>query len=106
MSEFDNEIKKALEKTYKDGLMEGYKKGLEDGEKGFITDNHKLYGKFYDVYKEILVFAIEVNQKSLKKFNPPSKYAKQDVLPRSCLWKIGERALILHKSIFTMGGPQ
>ena len=92
MPEFDNEIKEALEKTYKDGLLHGYKKGLQEGEKGFITGNLKIYGEFYDIYKEILTFAIEVNKKSLEKFNPSSKYVEQDILPRSCLWKIGERA--------------
>lgn len=102
MSEIQEKIKQALEEHFVDGVKYGFKEGLERGAKGFVTHNTDIYGKFREVYDMTLDFAIKANSASFEKFNPPSKLANIGILSRSCSYKIGERAVILFRSTFSL----
>lgn len=84
------------------GFKEGFASGKINGSKGFVALNPKLFGKYLDVYKKALDFAVCVNKESYKKFNPPATKSNENVLVRGCLYKIGEWAVILHRSILSL----
>jgi len=84
------------------GFKEGHKRGKIIGSKGLVKLNLHIFDNYSNLYKESRRFAVKVNSASFKKYNPPSKLANQNILSRGCLYKIGERAVILHNSILSL----
>src|SRR4030043_1286053 len=91
-----------LKYGFKKGFKEGYKRGKIFGAKGFVKLNPNVFGAYLEIYNEVHKFAIKVNKASVVRYNPPSPLAKQNILARGCLYKIGERAVILHNSVLSL----
>jgi len=87
--------------AFKRGMRFGFKEGHERGATPKIYKIKDLQ-KYFNLHEKALNFAILVNQKSYHKFNPPS--SKQNLKPvtRGCFFKIGEWAVILHRSVRTL----
>ncbi|MDD4183192.1 MAG: DUF5677 domain-containing protein [Candidatus Omnitrophica bacterium] len=87
---------------FKKGVREGYKRGKIFGSEKFVKSNSKLLGKYLDFYNKVFNFTIKTNKASFEKYNPPSHLANNSILSRGCLYVIGERAVILHRSVFSL----
>ncbi|MCX5695623.1 MAG: DUF5677 domain-containing protein [Candidatus Omnitrophica bacterium] len=93
--------KKVYIEGFKRGVREGYRRGKITGSKGFVKSTPEVFA-YLDFYNKVIDFAVKTNLASFKKYNPPSPLAGKDILARGCLYIIGERAVILDRSILSM----
>ena len=93
--------KKLYLRGFKRGVREVYKMGKITGSKGFVKSNPELF-VYLDFYNKVIDFAVKTNLASLKKYNPPSPLAGRNILARGCLYIIGERAVVLDRSILSL----
>jgi hypothetical protein len=93
--------KKLYLRGFKRGVREGYKRGKITGSKGFVKSNPELFA-YLDFYNKVIGFAVKTNLASFKKYNPPNPLAERNILARGCLYIIGERAVVLDRSILSL----
>lgn len=87
---------------FKRGVKLGYKRGKVVGLKGFVTSNPSDFAPFLDIHEKATDFTVKTNIKSYEKYNPPNPLSGKDILARGGLYTIGERAVILHRSILSL----
>lgn len=93
--------KKLYLRGFKRGVREGYKRGKIIGSKGFAKSSSEVFA-YLDFYNKVIDFAVKTNSASFKKYNPPSPLAERNILARGCLYIIGERAVVLDRSILSL----
>lgn len=63
---------------------------------------HDLMGRYYALHEKAIDFAVTVNAKSYEKYSPPLAASEKYRVSRGCLHRIGERAVIIHRSILSL----
>lgn len=61
-----------------------------------------LMRKYYELHEKTIDFAVTVNAKSYEKYSPPLAESEKYRVSRGCLHRIGERAVIIHRSILAL----
>lgn len=93
--------KKLYIRGFKRGVREGYRRRKITGSKGFIKSSPEVCA-YLDFYNNVVEFAVKANLASFKKYNPPSLLSERNILARGCLYIIGERAVVLDRSILSL----
>lgn len=84
------------------GFREGYKRGRVKSSKRYVGLNPDVFGPYVSLYWDVHKFAVKVNLVSYNKYNPLGPSYRGTNLSRGCLYKLGERAVILHRSVLSL----
>jgi len=86
----------------KRGFREGYRRGSRKAPRRFTSLKPRAFQPYLDMHKQIQTFSIRVNQVSFNKYNALGPSYRGTNLSRGCFYKLGERAVIFHRSILSL----